>query len=128
MSKLELDGEIYTILECNYGFEKRTDSTSKPSGETLGGEIELTIESRGKMNLVEWVLSPDKEKSGVIIFYRRDGMSKLFDIHFDKAYCIKFHEKFNSTGNEPMQITLTIAAKTLKFNNHIGYTRDWVII
>ena len=127
LAKLELDGVTYTILECDYFFHKKTDSTSKPTGETSGGEINLSIESNGKTDFVEWVLSEDKTKDGKIIFYRRDGMSKLFDIEFEKAYCLDFKEIFNSTNSSPMKIDLTISARTLKFNSKASYEKSWKI-
>ncbi|WP_128330628.1 type VI secretion system tube protein TssD [Apibacter sp. HY039] len=126
LSKLELDGENYTVLKCEYEFNKPIDSTTKPSGEVTGGKIKLSIESSGNVGLLEWIIAPDKEKDGSIIFYRRDAMSKLLEIQFKKAYCINFKEEFNSVDNEPMCITLTIVARSLKFN-HLEYQNDWTM-
>ncbi|CVK16619.1 hypothetical protein Ga0061079_1098 [Apibacter mensalis] len=125
LAKLELDGEIYTVLSCNYRFQKKTDSTSKPTGETSGGEITLSIESNGKTDFVDWILSEDRNKDGKIIFYRRDMMSKLYEIKFEKAYCINFNETFSSSGSSPMQIEFTLVARTLKFNNKSIYKKNW---
>lgn len=126
LAKLKLDEEIYTILKCHYKFDKPIDSTTKPFGEVSGGQITLSIESRGDMNLLRWMLAPDVEKDGEIIFYRRDGMSRLLRIEFFKAYCISFEETFNSVDNEPMFITLTVVARSLKFN-HVEFQNDWTM-
>lgn len=127
LAKLEIDGESYSILSCDYGFKKRTDSTSKPSGETSGGEIEISIESNGTTNFVDWILSGDRNKDGKIIFYRRDAMSRLLEITFEKAYCINFRETFSSIGNSPMQVHLTLVARKLKFNNQSVFKKNWVL-
>ncbi|MXO32397.1 type VI secretion system tube protein TssD [Apibacter sp. B2912] len=124
-AKLELDGENYTVLECDYFFHKKKDSTSKPTGETSGGQINLSIESNGKTDFVDWVLSQDNTKDGKIIFFRRDGMGRLYTVEFEKAYCIDFKETFNSTGSSPMKIDFTIVARTLKFNSKTIYEKNW---
>ncbi|CVK15984.1 hypothetical protein Ga0061079_104103 [Apibacter mensalis] len=126
LAKLEIDGETYTVLKCNYNFKKPTDSTTKPSGEVSGGKIKLTLESRGNVSFLEWIMAPDKEKDGTITFFRRDAISKLLEIQLKKAYCIKFKEKFNAVDNQPMQITLTLVARSLKFN-HLEYQNDWTM-
>lgn len=127
LAKLEIDRESYTVLDCQYSFEKCIDSTSKPSGETLGGEIELSIESTGKTHFVDWILSTDRDKTGKIIFFRRDGLSRLLEITFEKAYCIKFREKFSSVGTSPMQINMTLVARSLSFNGSPIFKKNWVL-
>lgn len=54
-------------------------------------------------------------------------MSKLYDIEFDKAYCLDFKETFNSTDSSPMKIDFTIVARTLKFNSKSVYEKNWKI-
>jgi hypothetical protein len=125
LAKLELEGQSYNILTCGYSFQKPTDSTSKPSGKTLGGEITLSIESNGKTDFVDWILSGDRNKEGKIIFYRRDMMSKLYEIQFEKAYCIQFKETFDSSGSSPMQIEITLVARSLTFNNKSVFEKNW---
>ncbi|QII71378.1 MULTISPECIES: type VI secretion system tube protein TssD [Apibacter] len=127
LAKLELDGETYTVLNCNYNFQKKTDSTSKPSGETSGGQISLSIESNGKTDFLDWILSGERSKDGKIIFYRRDMMGKLYEIIFEKAYCINFNETFSSSGTTPMQIDITLVARTLKFNERSVFKKNWTL-
>ncbi|WP_311388697.1 type VI secretion system tube protein TssD [Apibacter muscae] len=115
---------MYHILECEYEFEKRTDAHLKPTGETEGGKILITLESTGKTNFIEWAIAPNKEKSGEIIFYRRDAMSRLLTLKFERAYCIHFKEKFTSNGGEPMVTTLTLVARKLKFSN-LSFVNNW---
>lgn len=52
LSKLELDGNVYNILECRYSFTQATDGTGKPQGMPQGGEIFIRIESTGNPELL----------------------------------------------------------------------------
>ncbi|MDR2122657.1 MAG: hypothetical protein LBP34_05970 [Flavobacteriaceae bacterium] len=127
LAKLELDGESYTVLHCRYEFEKQIDSTNKPLSEVSGGKILLTLESTGKSNFIDWLLANNKTKDGTIIFYRRDMMSRLQEIKFEKAYCVKLSEEFDAVNNNPMKISLTLIAKSLKFNA-VSFVNDWIFV
>lgn len=126
LAKLVMDGEKYTVLKCSYKFKKPVDAMTKPSGEVKGGKIHMTVETRGNMELLEWIIAPEKEKNGMITFFRRDALSRLFGIEFKKAQCIKFKEEFNSTNGMPMNINFTIVARSIKFN-HLEFNNDWTI-
>ena len=41
LSKLELDGGSYNILECSYEFTQSIDSMGKPQGMPKGGELKF---------------------------------------------------------------------------------------
>lgn len=116
LAKLELDGNTYNVLECRYSFTQPTDGTGKPQGMPQGGEISIRIESTGNPELLGWMLDHNKTKDGKIIFYRRDAMSKLQELNFEKAYCIHFVEHFSSSNNEPLQIELQLIAQTFDVN------------
>ena len=77
LAKLHLDGQTYTILQCDYAFDQPMDDTGKPSGKPRGGQISLTIESQGRQDLHLWMNEPEQTKDGALIFYKRDGMSQL---------------------------------------------------
>ncbi|MFS4432208.1 type VI secretion system tube protein TssD [Chryseobacterium sp. S90] len=119
LSKLELDGTTYNILECQYGFTQATDKTGKPQGIPQGGEIIIKIESTGNSELLTWMLDHNQTKNGKIIFYRRDAISKLQELVFEKAYCIGFKEKFDANSTQPLQIEMRMIAKKFDLNNAI---------
>ncbi|MBT2623751.1 type VI secretion system tube protein TssD [Chryseobacterium sp. ISL-6] len=121
LSKLELDGITYNILECKYSFTQSTDTTGKPEGIPQGGEINITIESTGNSELLAWMLDHSQTKNGKIIFYRRDAISKLQELVFEKAYCIRFKEHFNANSSQPLQIEISMIAKKFDLN---GATHD----
>lgn len=119
LSKLELDGKTYNILECQYKFVQPVDSTGKPKGMPKGGEIVIRIESTGNSELLSWMLDHSQVKNGKIIFYRRDAMSKLQELAFEKAFCVEFSEHFNANNDEPLQIEMRLIAKTFNVNGAV---------
>ena len=124
LSKLELDGNSYNILECKYHFIQPIDGTGKPKGMPQGGEILIKIESMGNPELLDWMLDHNQVKNGKIIFYRRDAMSKLQELNFEKAFCIEFLEHFDANNNQPLQIEMKLIAK--KFNvNGAKHEKQW---
>lgn len=124
LAKLELDGNTYNVLECRYAFNQPVDGSGKPQGMPKGGEIFIRIESTGNPELLGWMLNHNKTKNGKIIFFRRDAMSKLQELTFEKAYCIDFAEHFNSDSNDPLQIELKLIAKTFDVNGAV-HEKKW---
>jgi hypothetical protein len=124
LSKLELDGNTYNILECKYSFQQATDGTGKPEGMPQGGEIFIRIESTGNPELLGWMLDHNQTKNGKITFFRRDAMSKLQELSFEKAYCVKFTEHFNSVDKEPLQIEMNLIAKRFDVNGAF-HEKSW---
>lgn len=123
LTKLELDGNTYNVLEVKFDFTQTIDNTGKPQGMPQGGIILIRIESTGNPELLGWMLDHNKTKDGKIIYYRRDAMSKLQELNLEKAYCIKYVEHFNSNNAEPLQIELQLIAKKFDMNGAIHEKR-----
>jgi hypothetical protein len=126
LAKLTIDNQTHNILECFYSCSQSTDSSGKPLGSTRAGQIKIKVESDGKTTFIDWMLSPNKTKDGVITFYKRDSMSRLQEIKFEKAFCINFSEYFNSKSSDPLEIEITISAQKLTFED-IPYENIWKI-
>jgi hypothetical protein len=124
LSKLELDGNTYNILECKYNFVQPVDGTGKPKGMPKGGEIMIKIESTGNPELLNWMLDHSQVKNGKIIFYRRDAMSKLQELIFEKAFCVNFTEYFNAIDSQPLQIEMHLVAKKFNVNGAV-HEKQW---
>jgi hypothetical protein len=124
LSKLELDGNTYNILECKYNFAQPVDGTGKPKGMPKGGEIMIKIESTGNPELLNWMLDHSQVKNGKIIFYRRDAMSKLQELIFEKAFCVNFTEYFNAIDSQPLQIEMHLVAKKFNVNGAV-HEKQW---
>lgn len=113
LAKMEIDGEVYNILNCTYTFSQPLDNKGKPSGTPYGGQIIATIESNGKTDLLHWMVSPDQHKNGSIIYYKRNAMSRLQELKFEKAFCVKYTEDFHAEDDVPMQIKIVISAQKI---------------
>lgn len=116
LAKLTIDGATFNILECSYNLTQNTDPSGKPLGVTRGGQIKLKIEATGKNDFINWMVAPNKTKDGEITFYKRDAMSQLQEIKFEKGYCISFSQTFNSQNKEPLYIEMSISAKRMSFD------------
>ncbi|WP_338815843.1 type VI secretion system tube protein TssD (plasmid) [Bernardetia sp. Wsw4-3y2] len=126
LAQLEIDNEIYTVLDCIYNFNQSIDKNNKPSSISRGGQITFIIESRGKENFLKWMTEYTHAKDGKITFYKLDQMSRLFELSFTKAYCIDYQEHFEHKSDEPMQIKMTISTKDMKADNAL-FGNKWAV-
>ncbi|SNR31428.1 type VI secretion system tube protein TssD [Flavobacterium sp. ov086] len=125
LAKLHIDGEEYNILEFNINFKQDIDTASKPTGNPRGGIIKMIIESSQNTHFLSWMLNSDLTKDGKITFYRRDAMSKMKELTFEKAFCIGYDELFTSTTEIPMKITMELVAKEFVFDDAKFYN-NWI--
>jgi hypothetical protein len=125
LAKLEIDAVEYNILDFNIKFKQDLDATSKPTGNTQGGIIKMIIEADQKTDLLSWMLSGDQTKDGKITFFRRDAMSKMKELSFEKAYCIGYDEQFTSTNDISMKITLEIVTREMAFGE-AKFLNNWI--
>ncbi len=116
LAKLEIDGHEYNVLEFDIHLTQETDHNGRPQSIAEGGNIRLIIESTRETNFMRWMISNTETKDGKIIFYRRDALSKMKELDFEKGYCIEYHESFRSTGEVPMKIEMTVSCKTINFS------------
>jgi hypothetical protein len=121
---LHIDGDEINILECRFSLHQHTDHTGKPVARPKGGLIHILIESTGQTRLFDWMISNSLTKSGNIVFYKRDAMSRLKTLEFSDAHCIAYTEKFNASNEEPMHIYLTISCREMKLNQS-AYQNPW---
>ena len=127
LSKLYIDGEEYNVLEFNIDFKQDIDTSSKPTGNAKGGIIKVIIEATQNSLFLSWMLNSDLTKDGKIIFYRRDALSKMKELTFEKAFCISYHEQFTSTTEVPMKITMELVTKDLTFGD-AKFSNNWIAL
>lgn len=125
LAKLQIDGEEFNVLDFKIKFRQKTDAACKPTGNAKGGIIKISIEASQNANFLSWMLSGDLTKNGKIIFFRRDAMSKMKELKFEKTYCIGYDEQFTSTTEVPMQIKMKLASKELTFGD-ATYANKWI--
>jgi hypothetical protein len=124
IAKLKIDGDEMNVLHCGFRFKQNTDATGKPTAIPQGGGINLVVEGDGSTDLFDWMISPTQTKSGSITFFRRDTNSKLKTLEFSDAHCVDYYETFDHTGNNPLQIQLTLSAREIKLNDS-EFKNNW---
>ncbi len=124
-AKLEVERKNYNILNVNYSLAQETDPTRRPSSQTRGGRIEITIESTGESIFFEWMTNSFERKDGKIIFMKRDSSATLKELNFPEGYVVKYKEIFDSVGRNPLTETFIISAKTLKIGTG-QHTNEWI--
>ena len=126
LAKLEIDGEKYNVLECRVSLHQSIDNSGKPSAEPQGGMVTLIIESTASADFFRWMISNTETKDGEVIFFRRDAISKMRDLKFEKAYCVGYNEIFHNANTVPMRVELTLSAKSITMNG-VQFKRNWPV-
>jgi hypothetical protein len=125
IAKLQLQNEDeLNVLRCDYRFYKNTSITGTASTRALGGVINVTLASINHPGLFEWMIHKVQTKNGKITFIRYDTMSKLKILEFENAICVTYHEMFDSSGEHPMLLQLTMSAHTVKLEDAV-YKNNW---
>lgn len=124
LAKLELNNEVFNVLEFDVTFSQSIDNNNKPVNKVKGGQIRLVVESTSSDLFSDWMVSHTSVKDGKVIFYRRDAMSTMKNVVFKKAYCISFQKKFRSEGTLPMTTEILITSNEIKIGN-TAFVSNW---
>jgi len=124
LSKLFIDGQELTVLDCSFTFEKGSDNNGKPSTRAQGGQITLLLAANRDDSLFGWTLSETATKDGKIVFYKDNAMAKMQELSFTKAYCLYYKQHFNAESENPMELELVISAYEITYGAYT-YTSRW---
>lgn len=124
LAKLEIDNEVFNVLEFDIAFSQNIDNNGKPSTKTKGGQIKLIVESTQTDLFSDWMASQTSIKDGKVIFYRRDAMSTMKNVVFKKGYCISLHKRFRNEGTVPMITEILISSNEVKIGN-TTFENNW---
>jgi len=112
VAEMTIGSNTFKVLNADISYYQLTQIGGRASSDIRGGTFTVAIESSDGPRydqLAEWMFSKSAMKKGVIRFYKKDGVSRLFDFEFYDAYCIKYAENFNYSDNQPMMTMLTIS-------------------
>ena len=126
LAKLNLDGEEFVVLDCEYGITQGSNENGLPSNKIRGGKIRLLIESTIKVDFLEWAITNNATKNGEITFFKRDNVSSFKTLEFREAFCLELFEKFNSEDGQPLQTSLLISAKEITIRG-TTLTNNWPV-
>ena len=126
LAQLNLDGEEFVVLDCEYGVTQGSNENGMPSNKIRGGKISLLIESTIKVDFLEWAITNNATKNGEIIFFKRDNVSSFKTLEFREAFCLELLEKFNAEDGQPLQTKLLISAKEITIRG-TTLTNNWPV-
>ncbi len=123
-STLNLGGKEYDVLECKYSLRRDVDSKGRPASNIYGGRIRVRVESTADTTILEHMVNQFKPFSGSIIFKKGDEEAKTKELQFENAYIIEFEEGIDIVGENPMSLSVTISAQTIKIGG-AQYEENW---
>lgn len=124
-ARLEVAGKKYNILNVNYKLAHETDVTGRPSSETRGGKITITVESTNETDIFEWMTNSFERKSGEVIFLKRDSDAISKSLKFTDGYVVYYDENFDASGTNPLTETFTISAREIEMGTG-SHINEWV--
>ena len=122
---LKVGGNEHNVLNCSYKLHQETDATGRPSSVTRGGKIKLKVESTSDTSLSDWMFNNFERRDGSIVFLKRDTEATSKELKFTEGYMVEYHEKFDASGDNPMDETFVISAQTIGIGNG-EHVNEWV--
>jgi len=121
-ARLKLDGvhQKLDVLEFDYEFTQQFDlSKTNPVENPKMCIINVIFRTTCDKELYDWMFSKDKVKNGTIDFKINIDASFIEQhIHFNKGYCVRLHEYFNSNNEIQMNTKISIIAKEVIFGDN----------
>jgi len=84
---LTVEDQSFDVLQCKYGFRRKTNSKGYPLGGLLGGEIFITLESTAETLLLERLLTERPALvSGSLEFWDEQASSRIRTLEWPESY------------------------------------------
>ena len=111
-------GKEFRVLSSSYNVYRGVDEMGRPSSSTIGGEINISVESTGDNLFFEHISVGEMLKEGTITFIKRNEESTMRELSFQKAFISSFSETFDHSGGAgAMVISITLVAQIIKMGN-----------
>lgn len=129
--KLEVGGQKYGVVECEYDFRQSVDDTGKPVSRPQGGQITFVMPSTSDDDLFfyKWMFNKTEVKSGLFQFvvYSSNNRRSFKTVSFVNAYCISLKDYFNDNDSKLMYTTVTLSAEIIRIGSADSaiFTNEW---
>ncbi|MCD8177548.1 MAG: hypothetical protein LUE98_09040 [Tannerellaceae bacterium] len=121
---LTLEGQIYPVLRCTYGFNREVDYRGRPTTGLLGGDIQLGVESTGDDYLWEKLLGKKpRPVSGKVEIVDSAKMTPVRILEWYDGYIYAVEERMSSLFAIPMIQQIRITTERLDINRDIKLDR-----
>ncbi|MBK7433768.1 MAG: type VI secretion system needle protein Hcp [Chitinophagaceae bacterium] len=122
---LKIGSKEFDVISVNYALHREVDGKGRPASIVYGGTINIGIESTDDTSIIEaMVNNQHKPLDGKITFKKSDEDAKMKELEFEKGYVVKFTESFDTVDSQPMIITFTVSAQTIKIGG-AEHKNDW---
>ncbi len=124
-AELKIGSHKFDVIGCDYTMHREVDIKGRPASVVYGGTVNITVESTDDTSIIEaMVNNQHKPLDGTITFKKSDEDSKMKELSFEKGYVVRFTENFTTGGSEPMLISFTVSAQTIKIGG-AEHKNDW---
>lgn len=111
-------GQEFRVLSSSYNVYRAVDEMGRPTSSTVGGEINITMESNANNLFFEHICVGEMLKEGTITYIKRNEESTMRDLSFQNAFISSFSETFDHSGGSGAMITsITIVAQVVTMGN-----------
>jgi hypothetical protein len=91
-AELKIEGAVLKVLTCEYGFNQQVDVSGRPVPRVSCGTIKIDLVGTEDETNISWASNHRKKIEGTITFYKQDEQTKLREIKFEDAFCIRYKE------------------------------------
>lgn len=126
---LHIDEKKFCIRDLDYQFDRDVGYSGLPNQRIRGGILQIVLEAPSRSDNIfsEWAISSDLMKNGEIWVYERDMQSLVRKIAFTDTLCVAYHERYRSSGKNPMLTSVIFAARLLNINGS-EFRNDWPVL
>ena len=123
-AEFNIEGKIFQVVQCEYGFYQQVDLFGKPIPKVSSDTIKLVLYGTEDETCISWAANDKKKISGTITFYKND-QSVFKEIKFEDGYCVKYKEDILLMKKGiPYKHSLEISAKVIGMGN-IKHDNHW---
>jgi hypothetical protein len=115
-ARLEVNGQVYPVVRCSYGFEQATDARGRISERVRHGLLELVLDVPAGDQLLVWAATPHYPLDGHVSFHQMNSLMASETVLFKSGQCIGYQEVFEAGADQvgAYRCSLTIAAAQLE--------------
>ena len=111
-------GYEFRVLSCSYNVYRAVDEMGRPTSATVGGEINITVESTENNLFFEHICVGEMLKEGTVVFYKRSEESTMRELSFKNAFISSFSETFDHSGESgAMVLSISLSAQVMSMGN-----------
>lgn len=114
-AELEVDGQTYTVVLCDYRFTQSTGARGRVNEKVRHGLLELVLDVPDGDQLLAWAAAPRRPLDGHVSFFSANEFMAHETVSFKAGECVSYEESFTAgAGNiGAYRCRLTVAAAQL---------------